>query len=136
MKKIIAILFLTGILMSCTTSTSTTDENTKAKSETLFDEVMAAHDEVMPKMGDLRKLEKSFEASLDSITDQAEVEVIQANIKIIQDANANMMAWMRAFKPEALQAMEEDAKIKYLEAEKVKIEKVKSDMLQALELGN
>ncbi|MEM8893706.1 MAG: hypothetical protein AAGC88_03950, partial [Bacteroidota bacterium] len=39
----------------------------KAEREALRDEVIAIHDEVMPKMGDLRKVRKSLEAMADTL---------------------------------------------------------------------
>ena len=60
----------------------------------LFQEIMDAHDEVMPKMEKIRNLEKQFRSAALSSPDSSEL-IRQA--EILSNANEAMMIWMRDF---------------------------------------
>ena len=60
----------------------------------LFQEIMDAHDEVMPKMGKIRGLEKQFRSAALTSPDSSEL-IRQA--EILSSANNAMMIWMRDF---------------------------------------
>ncbi len=112
----------------------------KAEREALRDEVIAIHDEVMPKMGDLRKVRKSLEAMADTLaTDSmmlADAEKIRALAKEIEDANESMMAWMRQFEPGIMEDGTPHGEVMaYLKEQKEAIDKVKQDMLESLSKG-
>src|SRR5690242_8749642 len=69
--------------------------------QTLYDEVMKVHDEVMPKMGDLYNLKKELEKKIgDSPTmaeeKKKEIEVIIAKL---DSADQGMRDWMHHFNP-------------------------------------
>ncbi len=108
----------------------------KAKEQSLYDQVMATHDEVMPEMGNLRSLSKKLTATLDSLkqdsvnVDSAEVAKINVLLSRLDSANASMMQWMHEFEP-----LEEGTPhgevMQFLLEEKKKIDKVKKDMLEA-----
>lgn len=115
------------------------DEQQKQKDE-LMKQVMAAHDEVMPKMGDLRKTAKALQAQADSLsalTDQdytpRVVELRQAAQKI-EEANEGMMAWMRQFEVPDNEAPIAEV-VTYLKDQKAKVDKVRDEMLRSLEEG-
>ncbi len=98
----------------------------------LKDEVMDVHDEVMPKMGDLRKASKSLlmkAETLDS-TSAAELKTIAGDIEA---ANEFMMDWMRQYEPN-LEGTEEEV-LKYYKEQREGIQEVKERMLNALEKG-
>jgi len=109
------------------------DQMEDSPNKALYDQVMAIHDEVMPKMNDLYKakteLRKRLEAS--DLT-EAERTAIGEKIAQIEAADESMMVWMRQFEPIPDSAGEEKAK-QYLEAELIKVKKVREDILQALE---
>lgn len=112
----------------------------KAEREALRDEVIAIHDEVMPKMGDLRKVRKSLEAMADTLaTDSlnlADVEEMRVLAKEIEDANESMMAWMRQFEPGIMEDGTPHGEVMaYLKEQKEAIDKVKKDMLESLSKG-
>lgn len=131
MKTIVASLFsLLFLVFSC--------EKKANELEKLQEEVIGVHDEVMPKMGELRKTMKLLEAKADSMAEDSVKEAIYrdlaSNIKV---ANESMMQWMRNFDPTLIQNEVNEAKVKeYLLDQKDKIEKVKYDMLESLSEGN
>lgn len=59
-----------------------------------MDEVMAIHDEVMPKMGTIGKLVGDLKAKVDTTEMGHKYEVA---MKDLQDANTAMMDWMKDF---------------------------------------
>ncbi len=60
----------------------------------LFKEIMDVHDEIMPKMGKIRDLEKQFRSTALTYPDSSEL-IRQA--EILSSANEAMMIWMRDF---------------------------------------
>lgn len=95
----------------------------------LEDEVIAIHDEVMPKMGDMHMARKNLREILKKAEDEAAKTEILTMISDLESADEGMMTWMHEWKvPE-----NEPEKTEYLEKEKVKITKVKVDMLTSLE---
>ena len=104
------------------------------KEKPLYDQVMDIHDEVMPKMGDLYKIKKSFQDSIarnPEMTDEVKTGLEQ---KILQldSASTSMMVWMREFNPPDKKKDEEAFK-KYMEIELVRVKKMKEDVMRALE---
>lgn len=89
MKKFILLSILTiGILISCK------EEKKQLKGPTQMEEVMAVHDEVMPKMGTIGKLV----GELNGIADSTETGLkYEAAKKDLQAAHKSMMDWMQGF---------------------------------------
>jgi hypothetical protein len=95
---------------------------------------MEIHDEVMPKMDDIYKLKEDLKKQLTNapnMVDEKKKE-IEALILELDSASESMMVWMRNFNPLPDSLGEEKAR-KYLEEQKKKVEKVKEDMLDAIE---
>ncbi len=70
-------------------------EQQKSSAETSqMEEVMAIHDEVMPKMGKLGKLVGELKSKVDTTAVGKDYE---AAMKDLQDAHTAMMDWMRNF---------------------------------------
>ncbi len=128
LTDIISILAITLIFGACSGPTQKTDVSS------LKDEVMAVHDEVMPKMGELRKTEKALRSMAQEVDDSLTSSDITSAANAIKLANENMMVWMRNYDP-AFEGTDEEIK-NYLEAQKDGIEKVREDMLSSLETGN
>ncbi|GMN09774.1 hypothetical protein MTsPCn9_18170 [Croceitalea sp. MTPC9] len=61
---------------------------------TQMEEVMAIHDEVMPKMGTLSKLVAELKTKVDTTATGKQYETA---MKDLQDANKSMMDWMMGF---------------------------------------
>ena len=87
MKKIYVLL----ILVCCTTLFSCKEER-KEEGTTQMQEVMAIHDEVMPKMGKIGRLVGQLKPMVDSLgMDSPEGKAMRN----LQDANKAMMDWMQ-----------------------------------------
>lgn len=130
------LLFILTILLfvSCGTSKKEGNENVISIQD-LKAEVMAVHDEVMPKMGDIRRLRKDLMLQADSLMEMD--SVLATNLNAMADeldaANEGMMQWMRDYEPE-FEGTEEEIRA-YLEEQKNAVQKVKEAMLGALEKG-
>ncbi|MBT8186905.1 MAG: hypothetical protein HKP38_07070 [Croceitalea sp.] len=119
-----ALLLLVLISISCKDK----EKNMEEKTTSQMKGVIMIHDEIMPQMGKLSHLASQLKTRIDSTTANAEYEEA---IKELQDANQEMMDWMREFgerfdgdeilKGKALTAQkqewlnEEEAKIKALQ---------------------
>jgi len=103
--------------------------------QALKDEVMAIHDEVMPKMGELRRARKDLMLQADSLaeTNPDRAALLHAAAEEIAAASEGMMQWMRAYEPE-FEGTDEEI-MQYLEDQKVAVQKVKDDMMGSLEKG-
>ena len=123
MKNFLVILIIGFALVSC---------GNKDQVGELKAEVMAIHDEVMPEMGNLRKVRKQL-ISLSETKDSKEAEELIQLADDIEIANERMMEWMRNFEPSFEGTIEE--KTDYLTAQKKSIAEVKEKMLSALEAG-
>lgn len=90
MKKYILILasVILSVSMGCKEEKKVSPETNQMK------EVMAIHDEVMPKMGKIGRLVAQLRKKIDS--DQGGTEEKKA-MEDLQDANEAMMDWMRDF---------------------------------------
>lgn len=125
--KYLSLLFIL-LLASC--GPSKTEELQQLKGD-----VMVIHDEVMPKMGELRKTRMALEALADSIavSDSARAETLNSLASDIAEANEGMMQWMRAYEPE-FEGTDEEIEA-YLNEQKIAVEKVRDDMNESLESG-
>ncbi|MEQ8712157.1 MAG: hypothetical protein RIC80_04020 [Cyclobacteriaceae bacterium] len=132
----IFLLALVGLLIF-----SSCSDGGQAEREALRDEVMAIHDEVMPKMGDFRKLQKRIESLSDSLRAMESIDTNRLNDLAargveIAAAQEGMMAWMRQYNPEVMQdGTPHEEVMSYLKDQKAAIEKVRDQMIQALSAG-
>ena len=103
--------------------------------QALKDEVMAIHDEVMPKMGELRRARKDLMLQADSLaeTNPERAALLDAAAEEIAAASEGMMQWMREYEPE-FEGTDEEI-VQYLQDQKVAVQKVKDDMMGSLEKG-
>ncbi len=116
MKNLIFFLCLVGMISSC------------REKSTLEKQVMAVHDEVMPKLGELNKDRKELQKILKNVTDEAVKSELLLAITALEKADDGMMDWMADWKvPAELEKQEP-----YLNKEMVKINKVKTDMLESM----
>lgn len=92
------------------------------KGEQQYKSVMAIHDSVMPRMGELMSLRKQLQ---ETQTPQNK-DTVAALMTKMELANKGMMDWMYQFKkPEDL---ESETALQYLNQEKLKIQQVKADI--------
>lgn len=131
--KFISIALLAFAFTACTSKTDPKEE--------LQEQIIAVHDEVMPKMGELRKVMKQLEAKADSIIGADPEAMQRANELLnlasdISNANESMMIWMRNFDPTMIKTETDGDKVMaYLNDQMQKIEKVRDDMLNSLTAG-
>lgn len=113
------------IIVSCASDTS--------DNQALKEEVISIHDEVMPQMGALKSHQKRLieEANQlsekDSILYQEEIRERRDLAQNLNKAYEGMFVWMRQFQPN-IEDMEEEAAKVYLQDQKIKIEKVNSNI--------
>ena len=97
--------------------------------DSLFSVVMGIHDEIMPKMQDIFNIKTALEDKLpnNDINNDSLVLIIDE----LEQAEAEMMNWMRSFRPD--KTVGHDSLMQYYRSEKEKIEKVKEEMVTSLE---
>lgn len=101
----------------------------KKKIDDLQDKVMAVHDEVMPKMGDLMKYKKQLKAKIDTLTSQgleeneAKIAQMEEAIMDLDNSHEQMMGWMREYNPD-FEGMVKEEVMEYLDDQMGKIENV------------
>ncbi len=88
MRNYLTALFLAVVTLACKTEKKTPDSSTQ------MEQVMAIHDEVMPKMGKLGKLVAELKQKVDT-TEQG--QNYEAAMKDLQAAHESMMDWMQGF---------------------------------------
>ena len=109
----------------------------KNENKELYKRVMDTHDEVMPRMGEIERLKRELRDKISKSPDmiQERKEKLEQIISNLDSASRSMMDWMHKFNP--LPDTADQAKAKsYLEAEMVRIEKVKELMLQSIQEAN
>jgi len=100
-------------------------------------EVIAVHDEVMPKMGALKNLEKEVQAKIETLEmsenpNSTEIENLKALAFDLNAAYEGMFVWMRQYSIEDEGKSPEEIKV-YLEEQMVKVNEVNADIKAALE---
>nr|WP_299342227.1 hypothetical protein [Allomuricauda sp.] len=132
MKKIKLIFILTTVFafISCK------QEKKTQEGPTQMEQVMAIHDEVMPKMGKLGKMVGELKSKVDT-TEMG--QKYQVAMKDLQEANMAMMDWMRNFgdrfdSEEILDGKElTEQKQIWLDEEEVKVKALRDQINQSLE---
>lgn len=142
------ILFYSAILIlvfACGNSNETeagkdqTENSVTEIENNLWDEVMVVHDEVMPKMSAINKLTGRIKDQLQNNEEleenlKAKMEVI---LQDLQKSDEGMWDWMHNLKQlgKLRESLDHQGIVDYLKEEKVKIAKVKEDMLTSIEKG-
>ena len=122
MKTILSLSLITAILLvSC-------GEKKKEAKDELYDKVMAVHDEIMPKMGDIMKLKKQLQEKIDELSsgteiDSTKIDELEQAIAELDNSHEEMMGWMRQFDND-FEGMVNEEIMKYLDGQMEKIEKV------------
>lgn len=145
MKYIIITLSLVPLLFYSCDPREKRDEEPNAQTQlppeeraekALQDEVIAIHDEVMPKMDELMRLKERLLTKLDSLqnieAEEEQLNELRKDVNQLQKADSAMMNWMRQFKA-IRDTISHEQRIQYLKDEKARIEKVREMMLNALE---
>ena len=125
LKKIVFLFLLSIVVISCK------EEKKEDLSAATMKEVLAVHDEVMPKMGTIAKLAAQLKPKIDS-TEQG--MAYEKAMKDLQESNKGMMEWMQGFgdrfdSDEIMNGKELTAeKKRWLKEEKQKIEALKQNV--------
>ena len=139
-RNLSLLLLVSFFFAACSNSTDRKQAAENAaleQEEQLWDEVMVIHDEVMPKMSNINRLSRLLRDQLGSEdqSSKADSEAIKANVKRLDAAEEGMWAWMNNLKQ--LERLREETNhegvMEYLNQEKKEIEKVRDDMLSAIE---
>lgn len=123
MKTLFPVMLLSFLLFTAC------GETKKSAKDQLYDKVMAVHDEIMPKMGDISKYKKQLKEKIDELTaagSDANVEKIDELKKALEgleNSHEEMMGWMREF-DNNFEGMVEKEVLDYLKKQKEKIETV------------
>jgi hypothetical protein len=115
MKKILITISLLASLTAC-------QKNKEDKQKTMISEVMAVHDEVMPKMDDIMSLKSSLDSVIKVSPDSAKAKTLYSNLDI---ADNQMMDWMGNYDSESVKGKSEVEISKYFADQKTKITEVK-----------
>ncbi len=96
---------------------------------------MSIHDEVMPKIGDLRRARKDLLLQADSLMESNpdRAAMLTTVADDIADASEGMMQWMRAYEPD-FEGSEEEIR-QYFKDQKKAIQEVKERMNSSLAKG-
>lgn len=131
-NTVLAAIVLFACLFSCSSQ--------EKENERLHEEVIAIHDEVMPVMGRVKSLQNSLLKKVDQLIMEdslAHKEKIQSLITTASEldmAYENMFVWMRQFNSDYGSMPAGEASV-YLKEQKELIEKVNSDIKEALAKG-
>ncbi len=118
-------------LAACGKSLSKEDKEAKII-EQKINEVMAIHDSVMPKTGEIFKLKKKLSTLETSLKDSIQIEKIYRCKNLLIEADEAMMTWMHEFR-EADPMLSFQEKQQYYQEEKKKITDVKLKMLSSID---
>ncbi|MCH6198756.1 hypothetical protein MMU07_04125 [Aquiflexum sp. LQ15W] len=108
--------------------------------DNLKEEVIAIHDEVMPKMDELKKLQKeiiqkSQDLAIDSIANSQQIETLNAIATDLNAAFEGMFVWMRQFKSTYEEMTPEEVEI-YLLDQKIKVQVVNDQIKSSIIAAN
>ena len=103
-------------------------------------EILALHDEVMPKLGQLKSLEKKALQQLSELRDQPDVDSdrvrsLEELAAELNRAYEEMFVWMRQYKVDEEGQTPEEVKI-YLEEQILSVTEVNRDIKAALAKGD
>ncbi|HEX4876037.1 MAG TPA: viral A-type inclusion protein [Chitinophagaceae bacterium] len=148
MKKILFVIISLSalVLISCSSGDKKHDhsghptDEPKTAADSLYNDVMAGHDEVMPKMGKIRGAQKEAQRLIDSIKAlPPKAQAVAASLKtkleeLLKElgyADFEMDKWMTEFNMDSAKENLEQ-RVRYLADEKLKVNKVKDAILKSL----
>jgi hypothetical protein len=123
-KNFFPMLAIFSIILGCSNSTSeqdcTSDECLKKQA---YDNVIAVHDEVMPKMSYISELKGQIEERMNASDDSLVVAAWQELMVNLDVADEAMWVWMRQFNSD-FEGVALDEALAYLKLEQDKIDEV------------
>ncbi len=142
MTRIFLVCFGLAVIFSCSAPQREANSNAEPEVEgpvpemsnqDLKNEVIAVHDEVMPRHAELRSLGKSLRELAESSGDQAQIDLYIAQANKADSAFQAMSVWMRQFEYD-YEGSEEEEK-QYFEGQLKQMNEVKLLMETALAEG-
>ena len=108
MKHLFAFVLLLLAVQSCQNQASSAQtkqqEQPASLLEQAYQQTLAVHDEIMPGLAELERLQRQLATRLDSLSDEAQKVKYRAAIDSLEAAYNGMMDWMANFRPiESLQ---------------------------------
>lgn len=147
MKNILMLLLVSSVLFTAcknekgaTNSAETTATPNEKLQQKAWDEMMVIHDEVMPKMSDINRINNDLQtwavANKEKMT-SGDLERIAVGLKELTAADDGMMNWMNGLQQlDGLRAeLGHDAIMSYLNEQSEIITKVKDQMLSSIAEG-
>jgi predicted transcriptional regulator len=104
-------------------------EQKKSAKDLLKEKVMAVHDEIMPKMGDIMKYKKELNAKINELAQAGieenayEIEMLKKAVTDLDNSHDEMMGWMHQYNND-FEGMVEKEVMDYLNDQMKKIEDV------------
>jgi hypothetical protein len=145
MKHLLILAMMAGLFACKNTSDKDEDRKNgfttvlKTKEDSLYHDVMQGHDIGMAKMGKLRKQLKQVQHELDSMKKLSPARIDlkhqQALIGLQEDLNYAdhaMFKWMEEFEVDSAKS-DKEKRLAYLESEKLKVGKVRDNILMSLQ---
>lgn len=123
MNKIITTISLLALLTGC-------QKNAEDKQKLMIDEVMAVHDEVMPKMDDIMSLKSSLDSAIKVSPDSAKAKKLYSALDV---ADNQMMGWMENYDSESVKGKSEEQISKYFADQKTRITEVNVLTVKSIE---
>ncbi len=125
-----------GILLVGLVFTVSCTSESKKNIRSIKEEMLAVHDEVMPKMMQLSSIETQLQVIADSLAsiDSSQALPLISAAHRIKLANEGMMDWMHQLDVDQ-EGVSEEEKSRYFANELKKIEDVRDEMLAALQSG-
>ena len=105
MKKYLSILLviISVVLFSCGQGSKEEQSDCttpQCEQQQMYDEVIAVHDEVMPKLSQISELKAAIEARMDAEDDSLAKSNWFELMQTLDEADESMWVWMRQFNPE------------------------------------
>ena len=122
------IIYISGCSSTTSDQDCTTDECLKQQA---YDNVIAVHDEVMPKMSYVSELKGKIEQRMNASTDSLVIATWQELMVNLDVADEAMWVWMRQFNSD-LEEVAIDEAMAYLKAEQQKIDDVARKINEAI----
>ena len=137
LKLIVIFLFLGFASCKNNPESKSNLSNESIQEDSLYNELMAVHDEMMPKMQDIMNLKSELSPIADSLSsiDSLSTKAIHQTISDLENADKAMMGWMHQFNPN-MDSLSHTERMTYLTHQKAKMDSVKIVMQTAIEDGN
>lgn len=117
--RVFAIAALSVFFFACGGSSEGNSEASGEEVKLKFKEVMAVHDEIMPKMRDIQNSTKALKQFVETgQLAEEEVTRVQSMIDSLEMAETTMMEWMHNFDAERQGGEQASEKITYLEGQR------------------